>query len=425
MKIKVKNATYEEICALPALKTPPLKKPWRILQILLRIAALPGLWAHKFKCEKVRMKQAGKGPFLILMNHSSFFDLNVTYHLMPRPFFLVCTADALIGKEWILRKVGCLPTTKFTPDIGLTRNITRALHEMKTNVLLFPEAGYSFDGTATTLPTGLGAFLKKLNVPVLSIITNGSFLRQPLYNNLRKRKVPVSAKMQCLFTREDIAQKSLEEIHTEIEKTFDFDNFKSQRMGQVRVDDENRAEGLHRVLYKCPACLAEAQMLGEGTTLTCKACGKIYQMDEYGTMHAQSGETQFSHIPDWFAWQRACVREEVQKTQYSQTLPVEVLVMHGNQCIYRIGDGILSHNKDGFTLTSGDNSQIYHRQPTLYSYSINADFNWYELGDVVSIGDRKTQFYCIPKDGTPVAKLRFAAEELYTLCKSSLTEKNN
>ena len=86
------------------------------------------------------MKKAGKGPYLVLMNHSSFFDLNVTFRLMPRPFYIVSTADALIGKEWILRKVGCLPTTKFTPDVTLTRNLMRALHEKKTNVLL-PQGG--------------------------------------------------------------------------------------------------------------------------------------------------------------------------------------------------------------------------------------------------------------------------------------------
>ncbi len=424
MKIKVKNATYEQVMALPTPHTPPLKKPWRILQGLLRIAALPGLWAHKFTYTKTAMDKKEKGPFLVLMNHSSFFDLNVTFRLVPQPFFLVSTADALVGKQWILRKVGCLPTTKFTPDVSLARNLMRALHEKKTNVLLFPEAGYTFDGTATTLPSGLGALLKKLNVPVLSIITNGCFLRQPLYNNLRKRKVPVSAAMQCLFTRQDLAEKSAEELQAEIEKTFAFDNFQAQRTGQVRVDDKNRAEGLHRVLYKCPACQAEAQMLGEGVSLTCKACGKVYEMDEYGAMHAQSGETEFSHIPDWFDWQRACVREEIAQEGYQTALPVDVMVMHGTKCIYRIGSGNLSHDKDGFVLKNGDNTQIYHRQPTLFSYNINADYNWYELGDVVSIGDRKTQFYCIPKDGTPVTKLRFAAEETYTLCKNGLASKN-
>ena len=421
MKIKVRNSTYEEIMQLPAPSTPPLKKPWRILQVLLRIAALPGLWAHNFTYTKPRKKDMEKGPYLVLMNHSSFMDLHVTFRLMPQPFFLVSTQDALIGKEWILRKVGCLPTTKFTPDVALTRNLMRALHDKKTNVLLFPEAGYTFDGTATTLPVGLGAFLKKLGVPVLSIITDGCFLRQPLYNNLRKRKVPVSAKIQCLFTRNDLANKSAEELNEAIAKTFTFDNFQSQRDRQVRVDDENRAEGLHRVLYKCPACKTEAQMLGKGTTLTCQACGKTYEMDEYGVMRAQSGDTEFSHIPDWFAWQRACVREEIANPNYQKTLPVAVMVMHGNKCIYRIGKGKLSHDKDGFTLTSENGAQVYHRQPTLYSYSINADYNWYELGDVVSIGDRKTQFYCIPQDGTPVTKLRFAAEELFTLCKNDLS----
>ena len=419
MKIKVCNLTYDEVMQLPSIDTLPLKKPWRILQALLRIAAIPGLLLNKFTYKKVDMKKAGKGPYLVLMNHSSFFDLHVTFRLMPRPFYIVSTADALIGKEWILRKVGCLPTTKFTPDISLTRNITRALHDKKVNVLLFPEAGYSFDGTAVTLPTGLGAFLKKMNVPVLSIITDGCFLRQPLYNNLRKRKTRVSATMQCLFSREELAEKTIDELNEKIHEIFAFDNFKNQKENGVQIADENRAEGLHRVLYQCPACKSEFQMLGQGTTLTCKHCGKTYVMDEYGPMHAQSGETEFSHIPDWFAWQRKRVREQISDPAYRTELPVDIMIMHGNKCIYRVGEGTLLHDYNGFTLRAFDGKFTYN-QPPLYSYSVNADYNWYELGDVVSIGDRKTQFYCIPKDSTAVTKLRFAAEELYTLLKEKL-----
>ena len=39
-------------------------------------------------------------------------------------------------------------------------------------------------------------------------------------------------------------------------------------------------------------------------------------MDEYGAMHAEEGETEFSHIPAWYAWQRAAVREEIEAGTY-------------------------------------------------------------------------------------------------------------
>ena len=69
---------------------------------------------------------------------------------------------------------------------------------------MYPEASYSFDGTATTLPESLGKLIKKLGVPVVTIITKGAFAHQPLYNNLQKRKVKISAEMECVLTAEQI-----------------------------------------------------------------------------------------------------------------------------------------------------------------------------------------------------------------------------
>ena len=65
---------------------------------------------------------------------------------------------------------------------------------------MYPEASYSFDGSTTPLPEKLGALFKLLKVPVVMITTYGSFARDPLYNNLQKRNVTVSAKLECLVT---------------------------------------------------------------------------------------------------------------------------------------------------------------------------------------------------------------------------------
>lgn len=44
---------------------------------------------------------------------------------------------------------------------------------------------------------------------------------------------------------------------------------------------------------------------------------------------------------------------------------------------------------------------------------------WYEIGDVICIGDARIQYYCFPQDcGDIVAKARLAAEELYKLVKA-------
>ena len=131
---------------------------------------------------------------------------------------------------------------------------------------MYPEACYSFDGTATTLPRKMGVLLKKFDVPVIMIESFGAFSRNPLYNELQVRKsVPVSAKARCLYTREQVRNLSVQELSDGLDEAFGFDHFKWQAEQNVEISDTFRADGLERILYKCAACGAEGHMVGNHT----------------------------------------------------------------------------------------------------------------------------------------------------------------
>ena len=64
----------------------------------MRVAAIPDLRQVKFAYTKKNMEKAGKGPFLILMNHSSFLDLEIASKIFfPKRYHIVCTS-------WLCRK---------------------------------------------------------------------------------------------------------------------------------------------------------------------------------------------------------------------------------------------------------------------------------------------------------------------------------
>ena len=77
MKVKTIRKPIEEALAIPPPKRKKLKKPSFLFQTLVRILSVTDLIATKFSYTKSRMKEAGKGPYLILMNHSSFIDLKI------------------------------------------------------------------------------------------------------------------------------------------------------------------------------------------------------------------------------------------------------------------------------------------------------------------------------------------------------------
>ncbi len=417
MKIKVIDKSYGEVISSASRKHKRPIKPNVFFRTLMKLVALPDIIKTKFKCERVGMdKLAKKEPALYLMNHSSFVDLEIVATVMyPKPFNIVTSTDAFVGKNWLMRKIGCIPTKKFVHDPSLIRDVVHALKKLKSNVVLFPEAGYSFDGTATTLPSSLGKFIKMLGVPVVMIETHGAFLRDPLYNNLQVRKVPVSAKMEYILSPSEIEKLSLDELNEIIKDKFSFDNFKWQQDNKIKIDAPTRADYLNRVLYKCPVCKSENKMLGQGINITCGECGKVHTLDEYGSLTSPDGDPSFTHIPDWYAWERDCVREEILNSTYGFDIPVDILMATDTLKLYRVGEGRLAHSKDGFRL-SGCSGELFYEHKPLCSYSINADFNWYEIGDVISFGNHEALYYCFPKDKAfPVAKARLAAEEIFKI----------
>lgn len=277
---------------------------------------------------------------------------------------------------------------------------------------MFPEAGYSLDGRKTVLPDSIGKLIKLLGVPVVTVITSGAFSRQPLYNELRKRPVPVSAKVEYLLSPEDIKSKNFEQINQLINEKFDFDAFKWQQQNNVVIDDKERAVGLERILYKCPCC-GQEKMLGENDTLTCKACGKVYTLTPLGKMQAVDGKTEYEQVADWVDWQRASVKQEIENGSYNLDIPVDVRIMMDAKGVFDVGEGRLIHNENGFTL-KGTQQDFTYVQEDSAIYTINADFYWYQVSDVINIGDLEVQYFCFPKDkNVSVFKVRLATEELF------------
>lgn len=419
MKIKTAVMNYENVLALPpAAHIRPVRQNL-LIRFLLKALSAGELKSVHFRCNKIGMEKLEPGqPCLVLMNHSSFIDLKIVSTLLyPYPFNIVCTSDGFVGKSWLMRLIGCIPTKKFITDITLVRDMIYTVRELKSSIVMYPEASYSFDGTATPLPDSIGKCLKLLKVPVVMIRTYGAFLRDPLYNGLRLRKVDVSADMEYLLSPEEIAQKTPEQLNEILAEKFSFDHFRWQQENRIKIAEPFRADGLNRVLYKCPNCQTEGRMTGSGTKLICGHCQKVYELTEYGFLQAEHGETELSHIPDWYRWERECVKKELADGTYCLDLPVDIYMMVNTTCIYKVGEGRLVHTKAGFHLTGCGGKLDYVQKPQA-SYSLYSDFYWYEIGDVICIGNEKAQYYCFPKDcGDIVAKARLAAEELYKMLK--------
>lgn len=396
-----------------------LKKPlrqrffWTLLAWLL---SYPETKKRNLKITKVGMEGL-KPPFLFLSNHMAFVDFKVaTRALFPFGANYVVAIDGFLINEWLLRQVGCICKRKFTDDLLLIRHMKYSLETNKAALALYPEARYSYCGTTSVLPESLGKLIKMYKVPVVTFIQHGNYLSQPQWN-LSQRECPLEVTMTKVLSPEQIEKTSVPEINRIINEAFRYDEYRWQKENNIVIDFPDRAKGLHRILYQCPHCLAESMMDSDKDELWCESCHKHWRMSVLGELQAVVGKTEFSHIPDWFEWQRAQVRKQVREEKYFFKDQVIVDSLPNAKGYIRLGEATLTHTVEGFILekeSEGESLRLEKKPLSLYSLHIEYDYKG--KGDCIDLSTLEDTFYIYPiTRKNVVTKLQFAVEEIYQL----------
>ena len=398
------------------MKRPPVPTKW-YLQPLEWILSMPATIRHRTIIRR-QGTDGLKPPYLLLCNHNAFMDFKVaTRAIFPYRANYVVAIDGFIGREQLLRDIGCICKRKFTSDVTLVRQLRQVVKNGNIPVL-YPEARYSLCGTTAVLPASLGKLCKLLDVPVVTLICHGHHINSPFWNLHERGVAPTEADFRLLFTREELRAASADELNEKIVAAFQYDDYAWQKERGIRVTYPKRAEGLHKVLYQCPACGAEYRMASSGTRLFCEACGKGWQMTESGGLEAESGPTEFPHIPDWYEWERENVRKEVAEGTYSTgEMPVRVDTLPNAKRFIRLGEGTMVHNMNGFTVrgtdTDGDPFEMVRPVSALYSCHIEYEYLG-KHGDCVDLNTLEDTWYIYPHDCEfAVTKMALATEELY------------
>ncbi|MFW5889690.1 MAG: hypothetical protein ACOCUD_04885 [Bacillota bacterium] len=420
MKIsKIRYASLKEFEQMARfdLKSMPKKAKW-YLQLLAWLLALPETFIRKVTIKKHGMNKL-KGGYLLLCNHNSFFDFKLaTKAIFPRSANYIVAVDGFINREKLLRNVGCIPKRKFVPDIALVKQIKYSIEEIKQICVLYPEARYSLIGTTAILPESLGKMIKKYRFPIATLIANGNHLHQPVWN-LHKRRVKFKADMTYLLTPEEIDNLTVEAINKKIKKAFYYNDYQYQLDNNIKIKAKNRADNLHKVLYKCPHCYKENKMIGKGNKLYCNECKETYHVDELNRLKNVNGETKFSFIPDWFEWQREQVRKEIINNKYELITEVYIDALPNSNGFYRLGKGKLVHNQSGLNLQAKiDNKLFTVDKPVLSKYGIHIEYDYFNKGDCINISTVNDTYYLFPvKQDISVTKIHFAVEELYKIAR--------
>jgi 1-acyl-sn-glycerol-3-phosphate acyltransferase/ribosomal protein L37AE/L43A len=397
------------------MRRPPLRQKWYLRPVAWMLS-FPEVWLRRTHIVKSGMKGL-KPPYILLCNHNAFLDFKVAVAaIFPHRSNFVVAIDGFIGREWLLRKVGCICKRKFTNDAVLIRHLQQVIKNGDI-LVIYPEARYSLCGTTAVLPDSIGKLCKMLKVPLVTLIAHGHHINAPFWNTRSRKVKRTEAELTQVFTAGELAVTDVDEINARIRKIFMYNDYQWQLENRIRIKRKTRAEGLHKVLYQCPACRTEYRMSSSGTQLICDSCGKTWTLGVYGELTADSGETEFATIPDWYEWEREQVAAEVAAGTYSFSGPVTVDSLPNAERFIRLGEGRMVHNMDGFHVAGltadGQPFEMTKPVPSLYSCHIEYDYLG-KHGDCVDLNTVDDTWYIYPKGcDFSVTKMALATEELY------------
>ena len=179
---------------------------------------------------------------------------------------------------------------------------------------------------------------------------------------------------------------------------------------------KERAKGLHKILYKCPVCGKEFETDSAGIHIWCNACGSKWEMDTLSRLHGVNTNQGFSHIPDWYRWERAEVEKEVKAGTYRFEDEIRIEDYYNNKvkCI-EVGHGKVVHDQNGFTITGViDGEQVVINKPVQSMYSVHVEYDFLGRGDAFDIATDKTTYFMYLKTAKNyLTKMHFATEALY------------
>lgn len=413
------------------MKKPPTRQ-WPILRDFIKAVSYFALKKHKTKIIRKDVDKL-KGPYILLCNHNAFLDFFVAATCVyPRRANYIVAIDGFtmpmgkgfISREGIMRAAGCICKRKFTNDTQLVRQIKRILDNGDV-VVLYPEARYSLCGTNAVLPESLGKMCKLYKAGVATLICHGHHANAPFWNTKDKGLNPLEAEFSLLYTAEDIENASVAQINAAINERFRYDDFRWIQEKGIRLTAPDRAKGLHKVLYQCSECGTEYRMDSEGDRLFCRSCGCSWHMDEDGSLRSDR-PTRFSHIPDWYEWERENVRAEVESGTYHLDVPMHVSSLPNSKGYIDLGSGRLTHDANGFRAeVSGEFGDFVMEKPVLSLYSCHIEYEYLgKYGDCIDLNTLEDTWYIYPEgEDFSVTKVALATEELYFHAKAKKSAK--
>lgn len=355
-----------------------------------------------------------KGPFVVIANHQAALDFVNLIGATNRTMSFVTSKSffSTLPVKGYMEKVGVIPKQQFQTAVSDLKTM-RSVIEAGQPLVIYPAGLMCEDGLSTPIPSATYKFLQWLGADVYVARTTGSYFVMPKW---KKGMHPGRTYMDIyrLFTKEELAQLTEEQIKEKADEALLFDAYREQEEVRAVYHQTNHIEGLENVLYACPHCGAEYRMQAEGDTIRCTACGYEQVSDRLGFFHNHKGiGEEIRYVSDWSRLIHNRLKDRIRKgldTTLSDQVTIRMVDETKNKFV-DVGNGRLELNENRFYITG-----TIHGEPAELSIPIAGIPTLpFSPGKHFEVQQGATIYRCVPKDARLVMKFIQMVKIFYEL----------
>lgn len=357
-----------------------MKKPSLFLYLFASLFIAPYLWL-RFR-PRVLEKPRFQEPFVVLANHQAVYDsLFLAYALFPKRTNFVGGYELYLNPKtrWIAKLFHIIPKFQYQMDIKAIKLMLQIVKK-KGNLALFPTGRLSSCGQGFPATIALIKLLKKLNVHVYFCKIDGAYLSAPKWATHRRRGY-VDLRTFLLFKPEDLTSLPEEKMLDIVNEHLLYNEYENQTKNPIAYRGKALAERLETILYYCPKCQQEFQLVSKDNRFFCQACDFTTTIDDHGFfIH----NPYYLHPYAWFSHQEELVYQSI--LQKAHHLQANAVVKTSNGTYLDIvGKGQLSLGETTIDFQGSMNGktttfhiEIAHLPSLPYKAGVNIEMVWHD-----------------------------------------------
>ena len=344
-----------------------------------------------------------EGAFLVIANHQCALDFVNLICATKRPMSFVLSKSffSTLPITGLLKKLGVIPKQQFQTTVSDMKNM-KAVVEAGQPLAIYPAGLMCEDGLSTPVPKATYKFLKWMNVDVYMARTEGTYFVMPKWSK-KLRPGRTTMDISLLFTKEELATLSLEEIQRRTDEVLLYDAYREQEQNPRRYVGCEDIRGLENVLYMCPVCGQEHVMVTEGkSTILCTVCGYSQTMDELGFFHCEDKEKEIRYASDWskLIYQDMEKKLEADHTMQMQAAVSFFIVDDDQHKMVEAGKGTILLKRGSITL----DGKFHGEKKKLEVPILSIPALPFSPGKYLEVQHGEDIYRCVFRDGRPVMK---------------------